>query len=356
MDSAFKECLNCTRRTWLKRMRKWTAEAKTQIEQWKKEAQEKLPSWIQEGKKYIHPEKITSWEKTCLACANGSYSGLELEKALEIMQMLEERKTFKEIKEKIRNDGHSGMTYSRTMNIVLIYAKRGPALFKDINRKYSYNEGKPYIRKIEELNRKLDMGYKYGEARESLKEHKIMDVFISCDYIDELSNEAYNKFLDYYKGTVLVDEKGFFEGVINSDEYVKGQISENGCISFATFCNYKRPSHYYGINDESKINAEHEVYSIAQGILNIGKVKFKFKDSDKDYIEEIKLQEQVKELKENFDEDIQQICDWFLRNFDSEFERSISMIREELNQRLVNALGNKATQNISNTLLLDLKK
>ena len=54
--------------------------------------------------------------------------------------------------------------------------------------------------------------------------------------------------------------------------------------------------------------------------------------------------EKIEELKSYFDEDIKGICDWFYRNFDSEFQRSISMIREGLNQRLVNAIGNQVDQ------------
>ena len=344
MDSAFKECLNCTRKTWLKREKRWLEESKTQIEEWKKEAQEKLPTWIEEGKKYIHPEKFLNWEKTCIASANGDYSGLEVEKALEIMQMLEDGKLFKEIKEKVRNDGHSGMTYSKTMNIILLYANRGPALFKFMNRRYSYKEGKKYIKKIEEINRKLAMGYKYDEILESLKEHKIMDISVSLDLPEDCYEEYIEHYENYYKGTILIDEGNFFEGILGNDEYIAGQILENGCISLATFCNYKRPSHYYGINQDNKINARHEVYSISQGVTDVGKVRIGLSDFDKDYTDEIAIEEKIEELKSYFDEDIKGICDWFYRNFDSEFQRSISMIREGLNQRLVNAIGNQIEQ------------
>lgn len=344
MDSAFKECLNCTRKTWLKREKRWLEESKTQIEEWKKEAQEKLPTWIEEGKKYIHPEKFLNWEKTCIASANGDYSGLEVEKALEIMQMLEDGKLFKEIKEKVRNDGHSGMTYSKTMNIILLYANRGPALFKFMNRRYSYKEGKKYIKKIEEINRKLAMGYKYDEILESLKEHKIMDISVSLDLPEDCYEEYIEHYENYYKGTILIDEGNFFEGILGNDEYIAGQILENGCISLATFCNYKRPSHYYGINQDNKINARHEVYSISQGVIDVGKVRIDLSDSNKDYTDEIAIEEKIEELKSYFDEDIKGICDWFYRNFDSEFQRSISMIREGLNQRLVNAIGNQIEQ------------
>lgn len=36
--------------------------------------------------------------------------------------------------------------------------------------------------------------------------------------------------------------------------------------------------------------------------------------------------------------------DWFCRNFNSESQRSVSIIRENLNQRLVNAIGSKMSE------------
>ena len=107
---------------------------------------------------------------------------------------------------------------------------------------------------------------------------------------------------------------------------------------------YKRPSHYYGINQDNKINARHEVYSISQGVIDVGRVRIGLSDSDKDYTDEIAIEEKIEELKSYFDEDIKDICDWFYRNFDSEFQRSISMIREGLNQRLVNTIENQVEQ------------
>ena len=347
MDSAFNECLKCTRKTWLRREKRWLEETRIEIEKSKKEAQEKLPNWIEEGKKYIHPEKFINWEKTCVASANGDYYGLEVEKALEIMQMIEDGKLFKEIKEKVLNDGHSGMTYSKTMNIILLYANRGPALFNFMNRRYINNEEKKYINKMKEFNKKLNMGYKFKDAMESLKEHKIMDISISLNLFDDCCEEYLECSYNYYKGTILIDEKGFFEGILNSDEYITGQILENGCISLATFCNYKRPSHYYGINQDNKINARHEIYSISQGIKNIGKVRICLSNSDKSYTDEINIEKKIEEFKNYFDEDIKGMYDWFHQNFESEFQRSISMIRDELNQRLVNAIENQFEQKSS---------
>lgn len=343
MDSAFKECLNCTKEQWSKR-KIWVGESRTQIwlskiqiGKWEKEALIKLPTWIEEGKKYIHPEKFLSWEKTCITSAN------EVEKALEIMQMLEEGKLFKEIKEKIKNDRHTEMTYSRTMNIILLYANRGPALFKFMNRKYSYTKGKKYIEKIEEINKKLAMGYKYDEVIESLKEHKIMDISILPNYY----YDAYIGYCENYdKGTILIDKRGFFEGIFVNGQYIAGQLLENGCISFATFSNSKRSYHYYGIYKDNKINARSEVYSIAQGakVKDVGEVSISLSDSNKNYIDEIAIEEEIEKFKNYLDGDIKEICNWFYRNFDSEFQRSISMIREESNQGSVSTIGNQVKQ------------
>ena len=342
MDKAYKECLNCTRKTWLKREKRWLENYKIESEKSKREAHEKLPTWIEEGKKYIHPEKISNWEKTCNALVDDDYDGLEIEKALEIMKMLDDGKVFKEIKHKVGKDGHSGITYSVTMSIVLLYANRGPSLYKFMNRRYIREEEKKYIKKLEEFNRKLADGYKYGEALESLKEHKIMDILVS----PRLPEEGYDEYFETYfrpygicdKGTILIDENNFFEGVLGNDEYIAGQILENGCISLATFCNYKRPSHYYGMNQDNEINARCEFYSTSQGVKDFGRVRIELTDSKKDYVDELEVEEKIEKVKNNFDEEINLICDWFYRNIDSESQRSVSMIRQELNQRLVKAL------------------
>ena len=79
------------------------------------------------------------------------------------------------------------------------------------------------------------MGYKYDEILESLKEHKIMDISVSLDLPEDCYEEYIEHYENYYKGTILIDEGNFFEGILGNDEYIAGQILENGCISLATF-------------------------------------------------------------------------------------------------------------------------
>lgn len=342
MNRAFRECLNCSRKTWLKNQKKNEEETEKLIAKLEKKAQQELPTWIEEEKKYIHSEKISNWKNICIGCANGDYYGLEIESALEIMKMLEDGQSLKKIKEKVLEDGHSGATYSRTMNIVLLYANRGPALFKFMNRRYCYNEGKKYVEKIEEINKKLLMGYKYDDAIESLKEHKIMDISIAEKLPENFDGENIGKYSR--EGTILIDEENCFEGILNDQVYVTGQILENGCISLATFNNYIKPSHYYGIVEGSIVNAKRENYSIAHGIVDAGNAGICLLDSDKNYADEIVIEEKIAKIKDCFDEDVKGMYDWFCRNFNSESQRSVSIIRENLNQRLVNAIGSKMSE------------
>lgn len=341
MDSAFKECLNCSRKTWLKREKRWFEDAETSIKKWEKEAQEKLPAWIDKGKKYIHPEKFKIWEKICISSANGDYSGLEVEKALEIMEMLEDGTELSKIKQIIKEDGHSGMTYSSTMGIVLFYAKRGPALYNFMNKNRMSKVEKEYVSKIKELNRKLNMGYKYFEAMESLKDHKIMDISISLDLTD---NGNFDTYRDYYKGTILVNEDLTFEGIINDEKYITGKILDGGGITFADFCNYTKTSHYCGLKQDDVIVGRHEIYSVSNGVTDKGGVIIKLVDSPKDFVDEIDIETKIKQTKRYFDDDVKDMYVWFTLNIDSETERTFMTLRDKLNARLVNALSNQINQ------------
>lgn len=76
----------------------------------------------------------------------------------------------------------------------------------------------------------------------------------------------------------------------------------------------------------------------------MGEVSLSLSDSNKNYIDEIAIEEEIEKFKNYLDGDIKEICNWFYRNFDSEFQRSISMIREESNQGSVSAIGNQVKQ------------
>ena len=92
------------------------------------------------------------------------------------------------------------------------------------------------------------------------------------------------------------------------------------------------------------VNAKRETYSIAHGIVDAGNAGICLLDSDKNYADEIVIEEKIAKIKDCFDEDVKGMYDWFCRNFNSESQRSVSIIRENLNQRLVNAIGSKMSE------------
>ncbi len=201
---------------------------------------------------------------------------------------------------------------------------------------------KKYVSKIKELNKKLNMGYKYAEAMEELKDHKIMDISISLDLTNDDEYTKYKE--DYYRGTILINEDLTFEGVINDEKYITGKMLGNEGITFADFCNHTKASHYCGIRQNDKLIGRHKIYSVSSGVTDKGGVVIKLADSTKDFADEIDLETEIKQLKKYFDDDVKDMCVWFSTNIDSETQRTFMTLRNELNERLVNVLSNRISQ------------
>lgn len=328
MNSAFKECVGCTRKTWLKKQKKWLEDAKTKTEKWKKEAEEKLPYWIEEGKKYIHPAKFENWKKTCIASANGDYYGLEVRDALEIMKMIEDGVSFEDIKEKIEKAGHSGMTYSGTMNVVLNYARKGPEFYSFMNSGHMSIYDEKYVSKIKELNERILSGESLEDVYENLKDYRIMEISIISDSGNGI------KMLN---GTILVNKDGTFEGLVDNNNYIYGKLLGDKGIVFASFCNYGKASNYCGINENGVYMGKHEIYSF-DGNIDNGIVIMVLEDSSKKFASEIGIEYQIDKIKGYFNEYVKEIYAWYSNNMNSEVERILLSLTDGLNERLINAL------------------
>lgn len=329
MNNAYKECLGCTRKTWIRRTKREFEKNRLYLEQMRQESREKLLLWIEEGRKYIHPEKFYNWRKKCIYSALGDYCGFEIEDALEVMKLIEDGVPFNEIKKKIKNDSHSGMTYSLMMGIVLDYSKRGPAFYNYMNKSYIREEDKKYVSKIKELNKRLNQGQKYSQIVKDLKDYKAMNIYVS----DNLDNKNYSK------GVILVKEDGTFEGMLDEENYILGTLKENEHISFVKFDWDCEPTHYCAINQDGMLVGLQEFYSL-DGIVNNGNVFVSVnKNYDyKTFDEEIALEYQMNRCKHQFSELDKKIYEFFKNNIESETKRSFTILRENLCQRLVDAL------------------
>lgn len=328
MDSAYKECLGCTRKTWLKKEKKWAEDYKIKTEKRKKAAEENLPLWIEEGKKYIHPAKFENWEKTCISSANNDYYGGEVRDTLEIMKMIEDNVPFGDIKLKIEQQGHSGMTYSKMMNIILYYAKRGPAFYNFMNKNHMNKFDKKYVSKIKELNKRILYGEPLKDVCEDLKDHRIMEISI----VSESNNGT--KILN---GTILVNEDGTFEGIVDDNNIISGKLLGERGIVFANFRNYEKALNYCGINEDSIYMGKHEIYSFGGNIDN-GVVIIELTDSQRNFISEIEVEYKIDKVKGYFDDYVKEIYYWYNNNMDSEIDRILLSLQDGLEERLLNAL------------------
>ena len=343
MNNAFKKCTGVTRKTWLKKEEKWEKENKEKIERWKKEAEENLPNWISEGQLYIHPEKFEEWKNTCIKGARGDYHGLEIKHALRLMKLLEDKLPLDYVKAVLETQGHSGMSFTKTVDIILHFSKRGPAFYNYVYRNNLNKYEKKNINKIKELNKRLKNGEKYEHIKNSLKEHKILDMCIK----DNSNNQK------LFEGTVLVNDDGSFEGYLKYDTYVKGKIFDQ-VISFAAFCNYKKLSQYTAIKQEDKYIGEKDVYYIDR-ILNDKEISISLKESNMDFEDELSFESKLEVEREFFDDDIKAMYDWYTYNEKREISNGLKRLKNNLMTKFNSSL-NKRIESLSEPFAVPYNK
>lgn len=322
MDKAYKEYMGCTKKQYLRGQEKLKKEA----EKFEKEADEyaerELPNWIEEGKKYIYPAKHKKWKKTCIASKEGMYKGLPVEDALVIMRMLDEEKPFKNIKEKMNEQGHSGMTYSLTANILLDYAKKGPDLYRYLYGDNLTKLDRKYVSKMKLINKKLEQGIDYDTILEDVKDYNAMDITI--EYLDDKKKKE-------KKGTILINPNDMtFKGFVKKDRYIEGKFQEDGTINFTEFYNYDDINHYCATGSEDRVfEGFREVYYPQKGIEKKDKFRVILKPVGMTFRDEIIIEEKLEGMKNNFNMVTKDVYDFFMRNIDSEASRVLLSIRED---------------------------
>lgn len=126
------------------------------------EAIAKLPELKERGEKLIYPEKKESWNN-CIEAraeelrrvetrAGGLEDELDLDKALEVMEALEQGKSLEESSEIARSGGHSGVSWSTMMSIVTAFSKQGPDFYRANNEKIT-PKIEEYLQKLERENK-----------------------------------------------------------------------------------------------------------------------------------------------------------------------------------------------------------
>ena len=107
------------------------------LEDWEKEqkaaeekAKESIPSWIERGKALIFPERYEEWEQCVQVRAKDLYHGMDLDAALEIMEVLDKGASIEEAKKILDDQNHSGMSDSIVRNIIFHFSSKGPEFWE----------------------------------------------------------------------------------------------------------------------------------------------------------------------------------------------------------------------------------
>lgn len=342
MNSAYKEVLGCTRRTFLKREKKWKQQSEDLEKQWDKEAEEKLPYWISEGEKYIHPEKKDNWKKTCVIHSKSDYHGLEVEYAITVMKMLNDGIDFEVIKETIKNQGHSGRSYALMMDIVLNYSNNGPYFYRYCNKGNMNKYDIKYVAKMKQLNKKLDKGEKYIDACKSLVDKQVMNISID--------NKSYRR---SFNGVILVNNDSTFEGIVNENDeenYISGVIN-NGIVNYIMMGSVL-PNTSTVIKNNDKFIGISKYYVGNQKIYN-GEVTISLKDADVLFYNEICLEYDINKMKKYFSKAMKSVFKQYANNIESIILSDLETMKQDLLYRFNNSLNIRIDNLNSNSKILE---
>lgn len=125
MDSAYKELTGKTKVEFDNAQQKWRDE----YDRKKKEHEENIPRlsklWIDKGREVLTEDKWEYWDKIVPIRLNDLYQGMELGACLDIVSLLNNNSTLEEAKQKIEEQGHSGMSFGLVCAMVKEFCERG---------------------------------------------------------------------------------------------------------------------------------------------------------------------------------------------------------------------------------------
>jgi hypothetical protein len=125
MDSAYKEITGRTKAESDKARQEW----KENYERQQREHEEKIPElskeWMKKGREILAEDKWEYWDKIVPIRLGDLYQGMELGCCLDIVGILNNNGTLDKAKEKIEDQGHSGMSFGLVCSMVKAFCDRG---------------------------------------------------------------------------------------------------------------------------------------------------------------------------------------------------------------------------------------
>lgn len=133
-DKLYKFICGKTKEQRLEEQKIWQEQYDKKEREWKLKIPSLIDDYINKGREIIDSKYMNDWEEIVPIRLRDIYHGFELDSVLEIIKMANNNCPFEKIKEKLYQQGHSGLSYSLTL-----------ALFRDFS-----DVGKQYIKWLNE--------------------------------------------------------------------------------------------------------------------------------------------------------------------------------------------------------------
>ncbi|WP_226035686.1 hypothetical protein [Aquibacillus saliphilus] len=124
VDGAYKEIIGKTKSEFDKSQQEWRERMDREDEKHKESIPELSKEWMRKGRRILSEDKWEYWDKIVPVRLGDLYHGMELGNCLDLVETLKTG-TLDDAKEKIENQGHSGMSFGLVCSMVREFSDRG---------------------------------------------------------------------------------------------------------------------------------------------------------------------------------------------------------------------------------------
>lgn len=125
MDNAYIAITGKTKEELDKEHQEWRENYEKEEREFKDSIPELSKSWMNKGREVLTEDKWSYWDKIVPIRLGDLYHGMELGNCLDIVRILNNNGSLDEAKQKIEDQGHSGMSYSLVRAMVSEFCERG---------------------------------------------------------------------------------------------------------------------------------------------------------------------------------------------------------------------------------------
>lgn len=150
-ESCYKKLTGMTKDEYVEKQERLRKEQERRDEEEKQRAIKNIPNWIEKGKKYIYPQRYKKWTECVEYRAEDIYHGMDLNCALEIMDHLDKGVPFQQVYDIMKEQNHTGLSYSTVMSMITNFSKKGPEFYRFVDREPTPATEK-FLEKVEKEN------------------------------------------------------------------------------------------------------------------------------------------------------------------------------------------------------------